>query len=28
MSTLVSISICDVAVTGDSLSKEFLQSLC
>jgi len=28
MSTLVTISICDVTVTGDSLSKPFLQSLC
>jgi len=28
MSTLATISICDVTVTGDSLSKPFLQSLC
>jgi len=28
MSTLVTISICDVTVTGDSLSKPFVQSLC
>jgi len=28
MSTQVTISICDLTVTGDSLSKPFLQSLC
>jgi len=28
MFTLVTISIYDVTVTGDSLSKPFLQSLC
>jgi len=28
MSTLVTTLICDVTVTGDSLSKLFLQSLC
>jgi len=28
MSTMVTMSICDVTVTGDSLSKPFLQSLC
>jgi len=28
MSTQVTISICDVTVTGESLSKPFLQSLC
>jgi len=27
MSTLVTISICEVKVTGDSLSKPFMQSL-
>jgi len=28
MSTPVTISICDITVAGDSLSKLFLQSLC
>jgi len=28
MSKLVTISICDVTVTGDSFSKPFLLSLC
>jgi len=28
MSTLITTSICDVTVNGDSLSKPFLPSLC